>query len=66
MSQNKKIKLDQQKLDMGLSLLQNFLQAIDIKVDGKIVYVTYKLGFSDENVAKTFAESLKETYEAGI
>ena len=66
MSKINKLGLDAQKLDMGISMLQNFLKGIDIKVDGKNVYVTYKLEFADETLAKSFAEGLKETYESGL
>jgi hypothetical protein len=51
---------------MGLGYLKMFLKRIEIEVSGSLVIVKQILDLGDPNLAKSFAETLKKTYEEGI
>jgi len=58
--------LDARQFEQGLSLLRGFLRGINIRVEDNRVYLTYTMEFPDGALAKSFAETLKKTYEEGL
>lgn len=58
--------LSKDELQVGLGYLKMFLKRIEIEVSGSLVIVKQVLDLGDPNLAKSFAETLKKTYEEGI
>jgi len=50
----------------GQSLLKKFLKKIEIHIKGTKVVTSYIWDFPDEIVAKTFAETMKDQFEATV
>jgi len=52
--------------NMGMSVFKSLCKEVKIKLEGKIVHVTYIMEFPDESLARKFAENFKKTYEEGV
>ncbi|MEM1540706.1 MAG: hypothetical protein QXJ07_04915 [Candidatus Bathyarchaeia archaeon] len=50
----------------GQSLMRKFLKKIEIKIKGERVVTSYIWEFPDEVIAKTFAQQMKDAFEAQV
>jgi len=55
--------ISQDQFNLGLQFLKRYLKEVNIKVEGSKVIYTQIFDMQDENVAKSFAETLKKQYE---
>jgi hypothetical protein len=60
------VSLSREELQTGFGYLKMFLKKVEIEVSGGTVIVKQVLDLGDPNLAKSFAEALKKTYEEGI
>jgi len=58
--------ITREQFTTGASYLKMFLKKIDVEVAGPTVIVKQTYDFMDERLSKSFAESLKKTFEEGI
>jgi len=60
------VSLSKDELQVGLGYLRMFLKKVEIEVNGSLVIVKQILDLGDPNLAKSFAETLRRTYEEGL